>query len=170
VLQSKLDRLINMVFVTGESRNKRSKYHDDSSSVSSDSAADSSSYVADDGNENYSMFRDIIENELDAFEMRILANLSDSRDSSIRFTQGKALLYLIIRYLTAKGLTLTLRNDNEFGFESRGPNKNIGDNSKTCSGRRNRFQTDKPRRWSSLFSSKDTRYKVTKGRNYFRSC
>jgi len=73
--------------VTGESRNKRSKYHDDSSSVSSDSAADSSSYVADDGNENYSMFRDIIENELDAFEMRILANLSDSRDSSIRFTQ-----------------------------------------------------------------------------------
>ena len=104
MLQSKLDRLINFVqgrFVTGESRNKRSKYHDDSSSVSS-SAADSSSYVADDGNENYSMFRDIIENELDAFEMRILANLSDSRDSSIRFTQGKpykALLYLIIRYI-----------------------------------------------------------------------
>ena len=81
-----------MVFVTGESRNKRSKYHDDSSSASSESVADSSSYVADDGNENYSMFRDIIENELDAFEMRILANLSDSRDSSIRFTQGKALL------------------------------------------------------------------------------
>ena len=101
VLQSKLDRLINMVYVTGESRNKRSKYPDDSSSVS-ESAADSSSYVADDGNENYSMFRDIIENELDAFEMRILANLSDSRDSSIRFTQGKpykALLYLIIGYI-----------------------------------------------------------------------
>ena len=137
MLQSKLDRLIDMAFVTGESRNKRSKYPDDSSASSmASSAASSSSYVADDGS-NYSMFRDIIENELDAFEMRILANLSDSRDSSIRFTQGKALLYLIIRYLTAKGLTLTLRNDNEFGFESRGPNKNIGDNSKTYSGRRN---------------------------------